>query len=57
MVSAKGGVDIEEVAETDPGAIARMHVDPVDGMALEAAAIVAEAGLNEQARRQAAECS
>ena len=31
MVSAKGGVDIEEVAATDPGAIARLHVDPVDG--------------------------
>ena len=28
MVSAKGGVDIEEVAETDPGAIVRMHVEP-----------------------------
>ena len=28
MVSAKGGVDIEEVAETDPEAIARLHVEP-----------------------------
>ncbi len=34
MVSAKGGVDIEEVAETDPDAIARLHVDPVDGLDL-----------------------
>ena len=51
MVSAKGGVDIEEVAETDPDAIARMHVDPVDGIDLDQAAkIVAEAGLNEAAR-------
>jgi succinyl-CoA synthetase beta subunit len=55
MVSAKGGVDIEEVAETDPDAIARLHVDPVDGMDLDMGAkIVAEAGLNEEARYQAA---
>jgi succinyl-CoA synthetase beta subunit len=32
MLSAKGGVDIEEVAATDPDAIARIHVDPVDGL-------------------------
>ena len=31
MVSAKGGVDIEEVAVEDPGAIARLHVDPYEG--------------------------
>lgn len=31
MLSAKGGVDIEEVAETDPGALARLHVDPLIG--------------------------
>ena len=29
MVSAEGGVEIETVAEEDPGAIARMHIDPV----------------------------
>jgi succinyl-CoA synthetase beta subunit len=32
MLSAKGGVDIEAVAEEDPDAIARIHVDPVDGL-------------------------
>ncbi|RBI63998.1 ADP-forming succinate--CoA ligase subunit beta [halophilic archaeon] len=32
MVSSKGGVDIEEVAEEDPDAIAREHVDPAFGM-------------------------
>ena len=37
MVSAKGGVEIEEVAATDPDAIARLHVDPVDGLSLDAA--------------------
>jgi succinyl-CoA synthetase beta subunit len=56
MVSAKGGVDIEEVAATDPGAIARLHVDPVDGLSAEAAsALVAEAGLDPEARDQAAQ--
>ena len=56
MVSAKGGVDIEEVAATDPAAIARLHVDPVDGLALDQARqLVAEAGLHEEARQQAAE--
>ena len=32
MLSAKGGIDIEAVAEEDPDAIARIHVDPVDGL-------------------------
>ena len=55
MVSAKGGVDIEEVAATDPGAIARLHVDPVDGLsAAQALAVVAEAELDAEARDQAA---
>jgi succinyl-CoA synthetase beta subunit len=31
MVSTKGGMDIEEVAASDPGAIARLHVDPLLG--------------------------
>jgi succinyl-CoA synthetase beta subunit len=32
MLSAKGGVDIEAVAEEDPGAIVKLHVDPVEGL-------------------------
>lgn len=32
MVSSKGGVDIEAVAEEDPEAIAREHVDPAFGL-------------------------
>jgi succinyl-CoA synthetase beta subunit len=32
MLSARGGVDIEQVAEEAPEAIARLHVDPVDGV-------------------------
>src|SRR5579871_2115721 len=31
MISTKGGMDIEAVAEEDPDAIARLHVDPLLG--------------------------
>jgi succinyl-CoA synthetase beta subunit len=31
MLSTQGGMDIEEVAERDPGALARLHVDPLLG--------------------------
>jgi succinyl-CoA synthetase beta subunit len=32
MLSAQGGIEIEQVAEEDPDAIARIHVDPVEGL-------------------------
>ena len=51
MVSAKGGVDIEEVAVEDPGAIARLHVDPYEGFSEEQARhLVEEAAIDEEAR-------
>lgn len=31
MLSTKGGMDIEQVADEDPDAIARLHVDPLLG--------------------------
>jgi succinyl-CoA synthetase beta subunit len=37
MLSAQGGVEIEEVAEKDPDAIVKLHIDPVDGLSLEVA--------------------
>ena len=50
MLSAQGGVEIEQVAATDPGAIARIHVDPVDGLTPDAArAWVEEAALDPEA--------
>jgi succinyl-CoA synthetase beta subunit len=56
MVSARGGVEIETVAEEDPEAIARLHVNPLDGLSSEAAAeLVARAGLDPEAREGAAE--
>ncbi|MEO7430321.1 MAG: ATP-grasp domain-containing protein, partial [Acidimicrobiales bacterium] len=47
MLSAPGGVEIEAVAETDPDAIAKIWIDPVDGLTEAAArAWVEEAKLN-----------
>ncbi|MEM7029080.1 MAG: ADP-forming succinate--CoA ligase subunit beta [Chloroflexota bacterium] len=36
MLSAQGGVDIEQVAEDDPDAIAKLYVNPIDGLSEEA---------------------
>ncbi len=56
MVSARGGVDIEQVADEDPDAIARLHVDPYLGFsAADAEALVVRAGLEPEARPGAAE--
>jgi len=56
MVSARGGVDIEQVAAEDPGAIARLHVDPYFGFkGADAEVLVEQAGLDPQARAGAAE--
>ena len=50
MLSAQGGVEIEAVAEADPGAIARIWIDPVEGLTQSACrAWVAEAGLTADA--------
>jgi len=51
MVSAKGGVEIEAVAEEDPEAIARLHIDPSVGFTeADARRLVDEAGLDPEAR-------
>jgi succinyl-CoA synthetase beta subunit len=51
MLSAQGGVDIEEVAATNPDAIARIHVDPVEGLTpAQCEAWVDLAGLDAEAR-------
>jgi succinyl-CoA synthetase beta subunit len=55
MLSAEGGVEIEEVAVTNPEAIARLHVNPIEGLDLATATKwVAEANLDPEAREQAA---
>ena len=51
MVSARGGVEIEQVAEEDPGAIARLHVDPYEGFSEgQARQLVEEAGIDDEAK-------
>lgn len=51
MVSARGGVDIEQVAAEDPAAIARLHIDPVTGLSeSDARKLVDEAGLDAEAK-------
>ena len=37
MLSAQGGVEIEAVAEADPDAIVKLHIDPVDGLSADSA--------------------
>ncbi|MDP8936714.1 MAG: ADP-forming succinate--CoA ligase subunit beta [Actinomycetota bacterium] len=55
MLSARGGVDIEEVAAEDPDAIVRLPVNPLDGLTqVEAGAMVEQAGLDPEARTGAA---
>jgi len=50
LLSAQGGVEIEAVAASDPDAIAKVWIDPVDGLTEDAArAWVAEARLNPEA--------
>ena len=52
MVSSRGGVNIEEVAEEDPDAIARTHVDPAyDLRPFEAREVVYGAGVPRDAAR------
>ncbi len=56
MVSAKGGVEIEQVAIEDPAAIARLQVDPFEGFSeQQARQLVDEAAIDEEASGQAVE--
>src|SRR5258708_29288157 len=54
MVSAKGGIDIEQVAAEDPQAIARAHIDPVSGLSdAQAQKLIDDANLDPAARQGA----
>jgi len=56
MVSRQGGMDIEAVAEEDPDALVKRHIDPSKPFtAAEARPIVDAAGLDEDVRDDAAE--
>ncbi len=50
MLSARGGVDIEQVAEESPEAIVRLEIDPLDGIDADGARRLAQqAGIDTQA--------
>ncbi len=56
MLSAEGGVEIEQVAVENPDALVKLHIDPVDGISLETARqACVDAKLNPIAVDQAAE--
>jgi len=55
MVSAQGGVDIEGVAESNPDAVVKLHIDPVVGLTeWQARELVYRAQLEPTAARKAA---
>jgi succinyl-CoA synthetase beta subunit len=56
MVSARGGIDIEQVAAEEPDAIARLHINPVHGLSdTDARGLVERAKLDPKAHAGAAE--
>ena len=56
MLSAEGGVEIEEVAANNPDAISMLSINPLDGLSLEQARTwVADAKIDDIAREQTAE--
>src|SRR3954454_13802582 len=56
MLSTMGGMNVEEIAETDPDALGRRHVEPSEGFGeTQADALVSEAGIPEEAGEKTAE--
>jgi succinyl-CoA synthetase beta subunit len=53
MLTREGGVEIEEVAARDPGALARVHVDPLAGyQAYQGRRLVHDAGIEDAGERR-----
>ena len=56
MLSTMGGMNVEEIAEKDPDALVRRHVEPHEGFGeSQAAALASDAGVAEEARQKTAE--
>jgi succinyl-CoA synthetase beta subunit len=56
MVTRMGGMEVEEVAENDPDALVRRHLEPGEGMTAELGSeLAAEAGIDEDVRDQVGE--
>jgi succinyl-CoA synthetase beta subunit len=55
IVTVQGGMDVEEVAESDPSAVVKRHIDPSAAFGPEhAGSIVADAGIADDVREQVA---
>jgi succinyl-CoA synthetase beta subunit len=56
MLSTMGGMNVEEIAEKDPDALVRRHVEPSEGFGeSQASELVADAGVPEKYRAKTAE--
>jgi len=56
MLSTMGGMNVEEIAEKDPDALVRQHIEPHEGFGeAQAGTLVADAGVDEDARDKTAE--
>jgi succinyl-CoA synthetase beta subunit len=56
MLSTMGGMNVEEIAEKDPDALVRQHIEPNEDFSeAQASSLVAEAGVDEDAREKAVE--
>jgi succinyl-CoA synthetase beta subunit len=56
MLSVMGGMNVEEIAEKDPDALVRRHIEPKEGFgATQATTLVTDAGVEEDARAKTAE--
>ncbi|MDX6607616.1 MAG: succinyl-CoA synthetase beta subunit [Solirubrobacterales bacterium] len=55
MLSTMGGINVEEIAEKDPDALARRHVEPSEGFGEEqAGALASDAGVADDAQEKTA---
>jgi succinyl-CoA synthetase beta subunit len=56
ILSRMGGINVEEIAERDPAALARRHVDPAAGLGIdEARELAVEAGIDDDVAEAVAE--
>jgi succinyl-CoA synthetase beta subunit len=56
MLSTTGGMNVEEIAEKDPDALVRRHIEPGEGFGtVQAKQLAADAGVPEEARAKTAE--
>jgi len=55
MLSRMGGMDVEAIAGSDPDALVKQHIDPIEGLGIEdARSIVARSGIPEEVSEQVA---